>query len=271
MSSAKIRHETEPAECRDCGVALDVPVMYVPQPDGSDRRIPPLAVMCAECDADDQAVQGQFSTSPQKPPDTMLDWLRAVGVNTRDHGLATLDSFDDSRSPRALREARQFVRDTIAAGPHDPVAGLYFVGDDKGAGKTHLAVGIMRAIHEARPDLTIVFDRVDRLITRVQDSYGTGTTDTLIETRAKADVWIADDLGREKGTADALRTLCTIFDERMKAPTVYTSNCTPRELAPRYSDDQMWARVASRLGDANLRYAEVSGPDRRFPMVEGAA
>ena len=110
----------------------------------------------------------------------------------------------------------------------------------------------------------------DRLISRVQDSYGTGTTDQLIERLRLAHLLVLDDLGREKGTDDALRTLCTVLDEREGAPTVITANGTPAQLATRYRDVALWDRVASRLGDEVYRYVAVPGPDRRFRDREAA-
>jgi DNA replication protein DnaC len=121
----------------------------------------------------------------------------------------------------------------------------------------------MRAVHQQRPDLSVVFDPADRLITKIQDSYGSGT-DPLIEVRKRAGLYVLDDLGREKDTTDALRTICTILEEREGAPTVITSNALPRALGDRAKDADLWARVASRLGDEVYRYVAVEGRDRRF-------
>ena len=250
----------EPGHCASCGDDVIVCRLYV-----GGSPAPTLPVVCDKCQAEDVA----SGAAPRRPNDVQ-DWLHALGVNTRKHGAATLESFDDTHAPKALAAARRFVADTVAAGRHDRVPGLYLVHELKGTGKSHLAVAIMRAVHEARPDVGVVYMPADRLIARVQDSYGTGTTDQLIERLRLAHLLVLDDLGREKGTVDALRTICTVLDEREGAPTVVTANGTPAQLATRYSDEGLWDRVASRLGDEVYRYVAVPGPDRRFRGSEAA-
>lgn len=232
-----------------------------------------IPALCPDCLAKDDALEASLDRSARAPtkPRSIEDWLESIGVNTRKHGHASLDNFDTADSPLAGEACRSFVEDVIASGPHDPVRGVYLAGMNEdqpgrtgnGNGKSHLAVGVMRAVRLARPDLSIMFDPADRLVTKVQDSYGTGTTDELIEARKRTGLYVLDDLGREKGTADALRVLCTILDERERAPTVITSNALPEQLAGRYHDEAMWNRVVSRLGDEVYRYVAVRGPDRR--------
>lgn len=260
--------------CRDmCGREVEVTVLYRPVMNALGevtlQRGPVPPVMCDECAAKEQEQLAPLATSPG--PASMEDWLDGLGVNTRKHGHATVDNFDSTDAPRAPGAARHFVERTLASGRHTRVEGLYLVGGDKGTGKTHLAVAIMRAVREQRPDIGMVFDPADRLIQKVQDSYGTGTTDRLIEERRQAGLYVLDDLGREKGTEDALRTLCTILDEREGAPTVITSNCLPHELGERYANEATWARLASRLGDEVYRYVRVNGRDRRLRVHEGGA
>lgn len=224
--------------------------------------MPLLQVTCDGCTAA-EAVEFLGRPAVNTPGDP-ADWLLSLGVNTRKHGRCTVENFDAAFAPLAPRAATDFIAETLAAGKHDRVRGLYLVHEAKGTGKSHLAVAIMRAVHEANPRLRVVYDPADRLIAKVQDSYGTGTTDRLIEDRRLADLYVLDDLGREKGTDDALRTLATILDEREGAPTVITANAPPEELAKRYRDGGLFDRVASRLGDDVYRYVSVPGPDRRF-------
>lgn len=228
----------------------------------ADRRPVRGVPICDDCAAREKdADTAARGVAPH--PVTLEDWLASHGVNTRKHGAATLTSFDAKDSPVALDAARRFVEDTVLAGRHDRVRGLYLVGPT-GVGKSHLAVAIMRAVHEADPAVSVLYDPADRLVTRVQDSYGTGTTDALIEARQRAGLYVLDDLGREKGTADALRVLCTVLDEREGSPTVITANATPAQLGARFGDESMWARVESRLGDAVFQYVALHGTDRRF-------
>lgn len=259
------------APCETCGVDVEGATVLV-QPDGQQAALP---IICARCgaDEDDLAMSSVGPGGSRRRPRTIEDWLESIGVNTAKHGHATLDNFDPSDSPAALAAARRFVHEVSMSERHQRVRGLYLVGDPDpareghtghGTGKSHIAVSVIRAIRLARPDLRIVYDAADRLVTKVQDSYSHGTTDGLIDLRAMADVYVLDDLGREKPTADALRVLCTILDEREGKPTAITSNALPHELGARHGDTATWARVETRLGDHVYQFLAVRGPDRRF-------
>jgi len=263
MSRPEIDVGLTEAPCRLCGEPTTVSVV---RREGGATASPP--VTCQDClDAQARAERPEGATTAEP---SVIDWLHGLGVNTRKHGEASLDNFDDKHAPRALIAAREFVAETIAAGRHSRVRGLCLVDERKGTGKSHLAVAIMRAVHEARPTMRVLYDPADRLISRAQDTYGTGATDAFIEARRLAGLYVLDDLGREKGTEDALRVLCTVLDEREGAPTVITANALPAQLAERYRDASMWERVASRLGDGVYRYVGVPGVDRRF-RAQGAA
>lgn len=252
---SEVRTETRP--CRACGNDVEASVLYV---DGRRTPSPPITCdACLEAEEADLARAGLVLVDA-KPVD-IRDRLRAIGVNTRKHGDATLADFDSDGIP--WEAAKELATTTVGAGRHDRVRGLYLVGD-VGVGKSHLAVAIMRRVLQEGDGVTVVYDSADRLITKVQDSYGHGTTDQLIEHRAAADLYVLDDLGREKPTADALRVLVTILDEREGAPTVITSNYKPIQLGMRHGNEVEWGRVQSRLGDEVYRYVLVEGRDRRF-------
>lgn len=266
----RIETRTEEVPCRDCQTPVNAAVLCRPVAVDDEtgeveweRRVPP--VMCARCSADDQVAQ-EFASPQELGPTDPLEWLALLGVNTRKHGHATIENFDASDAPDAPREAERFVAEVVDANPHDYVSGLYLVSEKTGTGKSHLAVAIMRAVHEQRPSLSIMYEPADRLVSKVQDSYGSGTTDQLIEARKRAGLYVLDDLGREKSTGDALRLLCTVLDEREGHPTVITSNGLPHELGVRYADESTWARVASRLGDEVYTFVAVDGRDRRFKV-----
>lgn len=248
---------TELCPCRSCGDEVETSVLYV---DG--RRAPSPPVTCDECLEAEEAdlARAGLALVESKPVD-VRDRLRAIGVNTRKHGEANLADFDSDGVP--WQAAKEMATATVGAGRHDRVRGLYLVGD-VGVGKSHLAVAIMRVVLTEGDGIGVVYDSADRLITKVQDSYGQGTTDELIEKRAAAGLYVLDDLGREKPTADALRVLVTILDEREGAPTVITSNYLPKDLGMRHGNETEWGRVHSRLGDDVYRYVRISGRDRRF-------
>lgn len=266
MSSAEIgtiETGTEQVDCSRCRTPMQITVMRraVERDDQGELVWKTLRApaICESCD------RGEAQRNMELPDvEEAIDWLAGRGVNTRKHGHATIENFDATEAPRAPEEARRFVDDVTTAARHDRVLSLYLVSSQTGTGKSHLAVAIMRAVHERRRDVSVIYEPADRLVARVQDSYGKGNTDTLIDARARAGLYVLDDLGREKATADALRVLCTVLDEREGAPTVITSNDLPHELGRRYADESTWGRVASRLGDEVYRYVGVDGRDRRF-------
>lgn len=265
MSSIDVTVTTGVGQCSDCGARVEgVTVLLGP----GGRRAGP-AIVCDDCRAAQDAREGAQSYAGRVIR-TMEDWLESIGVNTAKHGHATLENFDPSEDPGALVAVRAFVEDAVRAVRHQRVRGVYLAGLPSGGetghghGKSHLAVAAIREIRKRRPEFRIMYEPADRLVSRVQDSYQHGNTDRLIELRATADVYVLDDLGREKATADALRVMCTILDEREGRPTVVTSNALPHAMGERHEDEAMWQRVESRLGDAVYRFAQLSGRDQRF-------
>lgn len=194
----------------------------------------------------------------------VLGAMEGLGVNVRKHGRCTLDSWLATESALPAQSAREFVESLISAGPYDPIRGLLLFGDT-GTGKTHLATAITRAALLAGiPARRIVYDRADRLITTVQDTYGTGTTEPELAKRERALLWVLDDLGREKATPDVLRILTDLLSAREAHPNVVTSNYDPETLAKRFTSSDGWARLSSRLASQNFRAVKVKGTDRRF-------
>lgn len=249
----------EEATCR-CGNEFTRTVLYV-----GGRRAPGMQPRCEECLAKEAAEDEEFQTPDRaRPPIPRL--LEAIGVNARKHGRCSLDNFDPAENSKALVAAGHFVEDVAEAGSYDPVRGLYLCGQDTGVGKTHLAVAVLRELLDAHelPSDRMVFDRADRLITIVQDTYGTGKTEAVLRRREKALVWVLDDLGAEKATPDVLRILTDLMSAREGHPTVVTSNYTPPELGDRFKGSEGWARLSSRLARSNFRAVELTGRDRRF-------
>ena len=150
-------------------------------------------------------------------------------------------------------EFEDVLADMLHAGRWGAVRGLLLMGP-LGCGKTHLAAAIVRAAllsPRIRP-YSVIFDRADRLITVIQDTYGTGKTSAILELRERAHLLVIDDLGREKATPDTLRILIDLVNAREAHPTVITSNYTPHGLVQRWGEAEGWQRLASRLGPQEL-------------------
>lgn len=246
--------ELESVTCSECGNAYERTVVKF-----GTRRAAQPAPLCPACDKEGAAAE----TPVISPADALLGVLERCGVNTNQHGRCSFDTFEAEDAPVALEAAGAFVRIARAAGRHDPVRGLYLVGPT-GTGKTHLAVAIAREIIAARGGDSVIFDRADRLITDLQDTYGSGRTGEYLDRRERVPVYFLDDLGSEKATDDSLRLLYGLLNAREGRATVITSNLAPGDLGERFRDSEAWARIASRLGSMNFRTVRVSGRDRRF-------
>lgn len=194
---------------------------------------------------------------------SILDVLRSAGVNTREHGHVTLDTFDFSEcGPVVEQECRRFVADAKRAGPHDAVVGLYLKGTT-GNGKTQLLAAIARELlldPDWQPE-DVVFDVAVDLLDEIQDAYSNGGAKAAKQRRIGARVWLLDDLGTERPKEDPARVLYQIVNARALAPTAIASNLKPDEIEQRNPE---LARVVSRLGPAYFRGVGVQGKDRRY-------
>jgi DNA replication protein DnaC len=224
---------------------------------------------CSSCararQADLDAAQERARKVAEDRGPRILEILSKCGVNVREHGHCTLDNFDPSESGlKPLRSARDLVDQTVSSGRHNPVPALYLHGDT-GPGKSHLAVGVLRAL-ALNPHVdpaALIFDRADTLISRIQDTYGRRESSTLdvLEKRIGARLWVLDDLGTERASEDVARHLTLIVSERALAPTVITANLSFEELERKRPELK---RLISRLGPAYCNTVAVDGRDRRF-------
>jgi DNA replication protein DnaC len=140
----------------------------------------------------------------------------------------SLGSFEPGSSSlaAALERAMAFC----AGYPHlanDEGLGLLFSGDN-GVGKTHLAVGVLRELVEAKGARGQFWD-FHELIREIKSSYDPETRTTelqVLEPVVECDVLLLDDLGAWKMTDWMNDTLFYILNSRYmaKRPTLITTN-----------------------------------------------
>lgn len=224
--------QVETATCSECGETFSY------QRVGPARRF--RCDSCSEAieaerDAERAAYQAQHDKrEKERLARRLLENLERCGVNMRDHGRCTLDNFDTAESGElVVKLCRSFVEGARDAGPYDAVRGLYLWGDT-GCGKSHLAVAVLRELQDQPGNCTwstMLFDRGEELMLRIQDTYGTDqSTFDVLDKRTAASVWVLDDLGTERASDDVARHLTHIFAKRALAPTVVTSNLSPEQL-----------------------------------------
>lgn len=246
----------------ECGERFDATVYIV----GGLRTGPTLCPACQQ--AEDLAEAAYQGTTEDTRP--VLEQMADVGINTRAHGqlpdgrpatLANLGPYGSAVQAWADR--------VLAAGRHAFVHSLYLEGPT-GTGKSMLCAAAVRALLEAGYERPIVYDRARSLITTVQDRYGTGTVDPVLDVRRTAGVWILDDIGTEKRTPNAYQILEDIIDHRQGHATILASNLSRHDLDKRWMDTDTVGRLASRLGPATYRRILIEGQDRRFSQESAA-
>jgi len=172
----------------------------------------------------------------------------------------TLEGFNGYT--KGLAEKLQRIRHWIAG---DLSTGLYLFGG-VGTGKTHLAVGLMRALRER--GLRGKFMVARSFIMRCQTAFRVreSADDIVDEILGGADFLILDDVGSEKGTDYTRQALLHLVDEcyTREVALIITSNVDLRAL------NQIDQRIASRIVEMcnPLRFEE---PDYRVAIAKNRA
>lgn len=149
-----------------------------------------------------------------------------------------------------------------ALGGADLSSGFYIHGGN-GAGKTHLAVALLREdlVADKRPDSEMI--KASKLFTRIRATYNGGSEETeqgIIEEYANTANLYLDDIGAEKATDWVIEILFRIIDERSEngRRTIFTSNFSLDELSER-----LGGRIADRIAGM-CEIIHLSGDSRRL-------
>ncbi len=177
---------------------------------------------------------------------------------------AELETFehDMDTQRQAWQKATAFVdafpvvdRGLLLYGPH-------------GVGKTHLAVGILKACVRAKGARGYFFETRE-LLRLVRDTYNRSVDETemdVLKPLLEADLLVLDDLGTEKTSEWVQETLGLVVNTRYNAkrPTIFTSNLidAPDATDPRSFIFQLGARTRSRLLEM-CDWVEIQGADIR--------
>jgi DNA replication protein DnaC len=175
--------------------------------------------------------------------------------------LATFEPDTDSQ-----REAYRLARTFVDAFPIVE-RGLLLYGKH-GVGKTHLAVGILKAAIRDKGARGFFFETRE-LLKLVRDTYNRSVEETEMDVLApvlKADLLVLDDLGAERTSDWVQETLGLVVNTRYneRRPTIFTSNLSdPADSTePSSFIYQLGARTRSRLLEM-CDWVEMEGVDIR--------
>jgi len=150
--------------------------------------------------------------------------LVSAAAIPRRYEHCTLDGFENHHASQgqALQLARRFVKEYPMGD-----AGLLLTGPC-GSGKTHLVVGILRALILERGARCLFYDFQD-LLKEIQSSYSPvsqASETEILKPVFDADVLVLDDLGAQKPTAWVRDTVAHIINNRYndRRTTLFTTN-----------------------------------------------
>jgi DNA replication protein DnaC len=223
--------------------------------------VPATSTTCTQCHGTGFAVRGAADGVDRAVRCSCRDERReaqllAAAAIPRRYEHCTLDGFENHHPshPQALQIARRFVKEYPLGD-----AGLLLTGPC-GSGKTHLVVGILRALIIERGARCLFYDFQD-LLKEIQSSYSPvsqASETEILRPVFDADVLVLDDLGAQKPTAWVRDTVAHIINNRYndRRTTLFTTNrleaSDPRtrgrlETAEATLRDQIGERINSRL------------------------
>jgi DNA replication protein DnaC len=149
---------------------------------------------------------------------------------------ATIESFlvpqDNITAKKGLADAMREVRSFVKEFPPQDRPGLLLVGDT-GTGKTHLAVGALKALIE-KGHAGLFFD-YQTLLDRIRASYGGEGDPHAYASAMDAEVLLLDDLGSHRATEWVEDTVTAIITHRCnhRKPLIATTNLPDPDITGR--------------------------------------
>jgi DNA replication protein DnaC len=240
-----------PGDCKFCGGTG----FRIRQVDGYDRAAP--------CPCRTAALGRRRETSVRIPP------------RYRHCEVANFEVHSDSQ-----REARRRALDFVEAYPPADRSGILFSGSC-GVGKTHLAVGILRQLVDAKGVAGLFVD-FRELLKELQRTYHPDHPLSAYQVLAPifaAEVLLLDDLGASKMTDWVRDTLGHIINRRYNQEriTLFTTNFPEQDAGEEHDDPLAPETLASRIGvplrsrlDEMCQVIEIHGPDYRRTFLRAA-
>ena len=151
----------------------------------------------------------------------------------------------------------------------DPRTQNLYVFGPCGVGKTHLVVARAKELYLAerlKRETTLMYFKPPRLMRKMRGFENSWDEDRYLETLAKVDILIIDDLGVGRATEFSLQILYEILDMRdmkEKNGLILTSNLPLDELARLHNDDRLASRIAGLC-----QIVQLPGEDYRERMAK---
>lgn len=205
----------------------------------------PAAAPCPECEGRGWVLAEDGSAGTARPCSCRAahEWrlrLERSGIPLR-YLRKTLQNFD-VHSPRgadrlwhAKQISQQYVDGFLGGNGRFRETGLVYVGPP-GGGKTHLAVGVLRALIE-RYALRGRFVDFTHLVHQIQSSFDPGSDQSkrsILDPIIDAEVLVLDELGAQRPTPFVNDILYLVLNTRYTRclPTLFTTNHPLGDRAP---------------------------------------
>jgi DNA replication protein DnaC len=274
LSGLDVEVRKDTFECKRCRIAFVQPILYAMEPNPDDPEGAPVArawggdaafpTHCKVCVADireeearrEEAALRAVRMDPENPE--YRQRLKTAGISHPKLLYATLKNFDRTGNPEAYNAARSFV-EGVLAGELGDRPWRFFTGPT-GTGKTHLLVGMDRALYAMGYKGKAVVVVAPLFSELVRAGYSDYSASALLAAVRDADVAFIDDLGRGRQTDDKASMMNELGCLREGKPTGWSSNFTREGLVKRNAE---FMTLASRLGPSSCWTVELLDRDRR--------